>query len=54
MGSNTQEVQDLLAALTTKIKASKAILDEQEIGNSLYGLQNMGCDTQKSEIYWPH
>ncbi len=36
-----------MAALTTKIKASNAILNEQEIGNALYGLQNMGCDTQE-------
>ncbi len=32
MGSDTQEVRDLLATLTTKIKASNAILDTQAIG----------------------
>ncbi len=48
------KVRALLAALTTKIKASNAILGAQAIGNALYGLQNMALIPKTSEIYWPH
>ncbi|WP_131781894.1 hypothetical protein [Legionella gresilensis] len=37
----TVEVQAVLIALTSKINASTVELDGQNIGNSLYGLQNM-------------
>ncbi len=51
MGSDTQEVRDLLAALTTKINDSNASLDAQNISTALYGLQYMGCDTQDAPCF---
>jgi hypothetical protein len=46
MNSNEAEVKELLQALERKISASrrKETLNAQEIGNALYGLQNMNSD----------
>jgi hypothetical protein len=50
MRSDVQEVRDVLAALAAlapKIEGCREELDAQEVGNALYGLQNMRIDVRE-------
>ena len=44
MSGKEVEVRELLGALSSKISESKEMLDGQEIGNALYGLQGMSSE----------
>jgi hypothetical protein len=44
MSSDRPEVRAVISALTGKIKASLLEMNAQELGNALYGLQNMTSD----------
>merc|ERR1719443_1504198 len=43
---DSQEVRELVAALTVKVQECGEQLKAQEVGNALYGLQSM-CDSQE-------
>jgi hypothetical protein len=44
MKSDQPEVRAVINAITMKLQASQLEMNAQELGNALYGLQNMSCD----------
>jgi very-short-patch-repair endonuclease len=47
MSSDVQEVRYVLGALAPKIEECREQLSSQEVGNALYGLQNMSSDVRE-------
>jgi very-short-patch-repair endonuclease len=47
MSSDSQEVRDLIKALTPKVIKCNEVLNAQNVGNALYGLQSMRSDNQE-------
>ena len=45
MSSDNEAVRELLRILSQKITESPELMKSQNIGNALYGLQNMSCDS---------
>jgi hypothetical protein len=47
MSSDVQEVRELLGALTPLVAGCSEVLNQQGVGNALYGLRSMSSDVQE-------